>query len=299
MVFGNMGGESATGVAFTRDPATGEKVFYGEFLLNAQGEDVVAGIRTPQPISIKGKGSSKLPAMEETLPTVCKQLDQICKRLEKHFGEMQDIEFTVQQGTLWMLQTRKGKRTAFAALKIAVDMVEEGLINKATAVSRVEPDSLNQLLAPIFDPKAKDAAVKEGRLLAKGLNAGPGAACGKAVFTPERAMESGGAGPEDHPHPHRDLTRGHSRDACGQGHSDLPRRHDVSRGPGGPRNGQALRRRLLSAEHHLRDGVDGGQGQDDSRGRLRVDRRDDGRGSRRRAGDQFVGDHPGPDREED
>jgi pyruvate,orthophosphate dikinase len=189
MVFGNMGGESATGVAFTRDPAAGEKVFFGEFLPNAQGEDVVAGIRTPQPISKARKADPALLSLEETLPQPYQELEKIYQRLEKHFKDMQDIEFTIQQGKLWMLQTRSGKRTAFAALRIAVEMVEERLIDKQTAISRIDPDSLNQLLAPIFDPQAKAEAIRGGRLLAKGLNAGPGAACGVAVFNPERAME--------------------------------------------------------------------------------------------------------------
>jgi len=189
MVFGNMGGQSATGVAFTRDPATGEKVFFGEFLPNAQGEDVVAGIRTPQPIRKDRKADSHHLSMEEMLPEAYQELEKIYKRLEKHFKDMQDIEFTVQQGKLWMLQTRSGKRTAFAALRIAVEMVEEGLIDKKTALSRIDPDSLNQLLAPVFEPQAKAEAIRSGRLLAKGLNAGPGAACGAAVFSAERAME--------------------------------------------------------------------------------------------------------------
>lgn len=189
MVFGNMGGESATGVAFTRDPATGEKVFFGEFLPNAQGEDVVAGIRTPQPINLARKANPALLSMEEMLPKTYRELERIYQRLEKHYRDMQDIEFTVQQGKLWMLQTRAGKRTAFAALRIAVEMVEEGLIDRKTALLLMDPDSLNQLLAPIFDPKAKAEAIEAGRLLAKGLNAGPGAACGRAVFNPEDAME--------------------------------------------------------------------------------------------------------------
>jgi pyruvate,orthophosphate dikinase len=196
MVFGNMGGESATGVAFTRDPATGEKVFFGEFLPNAQGEDVVAGIRTPQPIRKARQADPSLPSMEETLPKAYQELEKIYQRLEKHFKDMQDIEFTIQQGKLWMLQTRSGKRTAFAALRIAVEMVGEGLIDKKTAISRVEPDSLNQLLAPIFDPEAKGEAIRNGRLLTKGLNAGPGAASGTAVFNPERAMELARKGQE-------------------------------------------------------------------------------------------------------
>ena len=189
MVFGNMGGQSATGVAFTRDPATGERVFFGEWLPNAQGEDVVAGIRTPQPINLARKGDSPLTSMEEAMPQTYLELEKIYQRLENHFKNMQDIEFTVQQGKLWMLQTRTGKRTAFSALRIAVEMVEEKLIDKKTAVKRLDPYALNQLLAPIFAPQAKKDAIQGGRYLAKGLNAGPGAACGRAVFNPEKAME--------------------------------------------------------------------------------------------------------------
>ncbi len=189
MVFGNMGGESATGVAFTRDPSTGEKVFFGEYLPNAQGEDVVAGIRTPQPINRARKSDPSLVSMEESLPRVYRELERIYQKLERHFRDMQDIEFTVQEGKLWLLQTRSGKRTAFAALRIAVEMVQERFIDRQTALQRIDPDSLNQLLAPIFDPRAKKEAVEQGRLLAKGLNAGPGAASGKVVFSPERAME--------------------------------------------------------------------------------------------------------------
>ncbi|MCX7966032.1 MAG: pyruvate, phosphate dikinase [Syntrophorhabdaceae bacterium] len=188
MVFGNMGEDCGTGVAFTRDPATGENHFYGEYLLNAQGEDVVAGIRTPLPINIKQKGDNKkVKSLEEVMPDVYKQLLNIRDILEKHYKEMQDIEFTIQNGKLWMLQTRTGKRTAFAAFKIAVDMVKEGLIKKEDALMRVEPDMLNQLLRPIFDPKEKEKALKSGRMVARGLNAGPGAATGKVVFNAEDA----------------------------------------------------------------------------------------------------------------
>src|SRR5207253_239223 len=150
MVFGNMGDDCATGVAFTRDPSTGEDVFYGEYLVNAQGEDVVAGIRTPQHLTIKGKlaQKSKLPAMEETMPAVFKQLETIRTKLESHYRDMQDIEFTVQSGKLYMLQTRNGKRTAAAALRIAVSMVKEGLIDEAEAVRRIDPQALDQLLHP-------------------------------------------------------------------------------------------------------------------------------------------------------
>jgi pyruvate,orthophosphate dikinase len=183
MVFGNMGDDCATGVAFTRDPSTGENFFYGEYLVNAQGEDVVAGIRTPQTLTIKAKEreGSKLPSMEETMPAVFKQLNDVRNLLEKHYRDMQDIEFTVQKGKLYMLQTRNGKRTAAAAVKVAVDMVNEKLITKDEAVLRVEPSSLDQLLHPMLDPKAK----KE--IIAKGLPASPGAATGKVVFNADDA----------------------------------------------------------------------------------------------------------------
>ena len=172
MVFGNMGEDSGTGVAFTRDAATGENVFYGEYLMNAQGEDVVAGTRTPKPIVELKKDDAKAYA----------ELEKIRHTLEKHYTDMMDVEFTIQQGRLYMLQCRVGKRTAFAAIRIAVDMVDEKLIGEREALSRIEPDQLNQLLRPIFDPAEKQAAVKSGRLLAKGLNAGPGAAAGRVVF---------------------------------------------------------------------------------------------------------------------
>lgn len=190
MVFGNMGNDCATGVAFTRDPSTGENYFYGEYLVNAQGEDVVAGIRTPQSLTIKGreKEGSDLPSMEETMPTVFKQLDDLRHKLENHFRDVQDIEFTVQQGNLYMLQTRNGKRTAAAALKIAVDMVEEGLITQEEALLRVDPQSLDQLLHPTLDPKA------ERNVISKGLPASPGAASGKVVFTADEAEVKSHAG---------------------------------------------------------------------------------------------------------
>ncbi len=179
MVFGNMGDDCATGVAFTRDPSTGEKVFYGEFLQNAQGEDVVAGIRTPQVISKLGN----------IIPAAYKQLVAVAKQLETHFRDMQDIEFTIMRGKLYMLQTRVGKRTGFAAVRIALEMLDEKLISESEALLRVSPDNLNQLLRPIFDSKEKAAALKNGKLLAKGLNAGPGAATGRVVFTADDAVE--------------------------------------------------------------------------------------------------------------
>lgn len=181
MVFGNMGNDCATGVCFTRNPATGDNVFYGDYLINAQGEDVVAGIRTPHPIE----------DMEKQMPESYKQLLHIRATLEKHYREMQDIEFTVQRGKLFMLQTRNGKRTGFAAVRIAVDMVDEQLISPDEALMRVEPDALNQLLQPVFDVEAKKAAMKEGRLLAKGINAGPGAASGKICLHAEDAEQLG------------------------------------------------------------------------------------------------------------
>ena len=183
MVFGNMGEDCATGVAFTRNPSTGKNEFYGEYLVNAQGEDVVAGIRTPQHLTIAGKeaNNSSLPAMEEVMPEVLAELSKVRRRLEDHYRDMQDIEFTVQRGKLWMLQTRTGKRTAQAALKIAVSMVEQGVIDREEAVRRIEPASLDQLLHPMLDPKAKTT------VLAQGLPASPGAASGKVVFSADEA----------------------------------------------------------------------------------------------------------------
>jgi pyruvate,orthophosphate dikinase len=178
MVFGNLGENCATGVAFTRNPSTGEKLFYGEFLINAQGEDVVAGIRTPRPIA----------ELNTVMSRPYAELQKVCKILETHYKDMQDIEFTVEDNQLWMLQTRSGKRTGFAAVRIAVDMVEERIISKKEALLRVEADHLNQLLRPIFDNKDKEQAAKEGRILAKGLPAGPGAATGKIVFHAEDAV---------------------------------------------------------------------------------------------------------------
>src|SRR5690606_32806259 len=183
MVFGNMGDDSATGVAFTRDSSTGENVFYGEFLVNAQGEDVVAGIRTPQYLTRAAReaaGSDK-PSMEEIMPGVFAELADVFLKLEAHYRDMQDIEFTVQKGKLWVLQTRSGKRTAKAALKIAVDMASEGVISEEEALLRVDPAALDQLLHPTLDPKAPRD------VLTKGLPASPGAASGIVVFDADEA----------------------------------------------------------------------------------------------------------------
>jgi pyruvate,orthophosphate dikinase len=177
MVFGNMGDDSGTGVAFTRDPATGEKVLYGDYLMNAQGEDVVAGIRNTKPIAQLG----------QELPETYAEFVDICDKLEMHYREMQDVEFTIERGKLWMLQTRDGKRTASAAVKIAVDMANEGIIDRETAVKRVSPDQVDMLLHPQFDIEAKEAAKAAGRLLATGVNASPGAAVGMLAFDADTA----------------------------------------------------------------------------------------------------------------
>ncbi|MDY0059220.1 MAG: pyruvate, phosphate dikinase [Myxococcota bacterium] len=192
MVFGNMGDSSATGVAFSRNPATGENKFYGEWLVNAQGEDVVAGIRTPNPLNeaTKNEQNKAMVSLQTAMPAVYQQLDEIRLNLENHYRDMQDIEFTIQEGRLWMLQCRVGKRTGTAALNMAMDMLEEGLITKEIAVMRVAPAQLDELLHPILDP----AAEKKVEALAKGLPAGPGGACGQIVFTAGDAVEWGKKG---------------------------------------------------------------------------------------------------------
>jgi pyruvate, orthophosphate dikinase len=187
MVYGNRGSDCATGVAFTRNPATGERKFFGEYLVNAQGEDVVAGIRTPKPVgAVDGQGG-----LEMEFPTAWRQLQEISSTLEHHFGDMQDIEFTIQHDKLYMLQTRTGKRTGLAAVRIAYDMVEEGLIDRRKALQRVEPQHLVQLLAPEFDADEKAKA----KILARGLPAGPGAASGRIALTADRAAEMAASGP--------------------------------------------------------------------------------------------------------
>ena len=182
MVFGNMGDDCGTGVAFTRNPATGENKLFGEFLMNAQGEDVVAGIRTPQPIS----------ELKKTIPSAYNEFVKICKRLEKHYHDMQDMEFTIEHGKLFMLQTRNGKRTAAAALKVAVDMEKEGLVTKDQALLMVEPKQLDDLLHPTFD--AKDLKANQSNIIARGLAASPGAGCGAVVFTADEAKKQADAG---------------------------------------------------------------------------------------------------------
>ena len=198
MVFGNMGNTSATGVAFTRDAGTGEDVFNGEYLINAQGEDVVAGIRTPQEITIEGSKkwaklqgvseevrASKYPSLEEAMPDLYRQLNETQQKLEDHYSDMQDLEFTIQEGKLWLLQTRNGKRTGAAMVKIAVDMLNEGRIDEKTALNRVDAAKLDELLHPVFDT----AAMKTATVLAKGLPASPGAATGQIVFFADEATK--------------------------------------------------------------------------------------------------------------
>ncbi|MBW9056413.1 pyruvate, phosphate dikinase [Rhizobium mesosinicum] len=186
MVFGNLGNASATGVAFTRNPSTGQKLLYGEFLVNAQGEDVVAGIRTPQSITEEGRiaSGSEKPSMEKLMPEAFAEFGRICDQLEAHYRDMQDIEFTIERGKLWMLQTRSGKRSTRAAMKIAVDMVDEGVITEEEAVLRIEPSTLDQLLHPTIDPRVTR------QVIGSGLPASPGAATGEIVFTAEEAVEA-------------------------------------------------------------------------------------------------------------
>ncbi|MCB9349433.1 MAG: pyruvate, phosphate dikinase [Lewinellaceae bacterium] len=198
MVFGNMGNTSATGVAFTRDPATGENIFTGEYLINAQGEDVVAGIRTPQQVTKEGSqrwaklaGISEevrrvqYPSLEEAMPKIYKELDELQNRLEDHYADMQDLEFTIEEGKLWILQTRNGKRTGASMVRIAVEMLEEGMLDEKKALLRVEPEKLNELLHPVFDKKAE----KEAKEITKGLPASPGAATGQVVFFADETVE--------------------------------------------------------------------------------------------------------------
>ena len=192
MVFGNMGDTSATGVAFSRNPATGDNKFYGEWLINAQGEDVVAGIRTPNPLNeaTKNEHNKDLASLEKAMPEVYAELDEIRKRLESHFHDMQDIEFTIQEGHLWMLQCRIGKRTGIAALQMAMDMLGEGMIDEKTAVLRVSPSQLDEILHPILNP----ASEKKAKVIAQGLPASPGGAVGTIVFTSEAAMAAAAKG---------------------------------------------------------------------------------------------------------
>ncbi len=230
MVFGNMGDTSGTGVGFTRNPATGSKEFYGEFLLNAQGEDVVSGVRTPKHIT----------ELEKIMPEVYKELRDITSRMEKHYRDMQDFEFTIQDGKLYMLQTRNGKRTGLAAVKAAIDMVEEGLITKEEAIFRVEPNQLYDFLVPRLDEKGSKVEV-----LTKGLPASPGAAVGQIVFSADDAVAHYPEGQDQvhHPRPWRNHAGRYSRHGSRIRHSHLAWRHDLARRRRHARHGQVLRGR--------------------------------------------------------
>ena len=257
MVFGNMGETSATGVGFTRDPATGRNIFYGEWLPNAQGEDVVAGIRTPLPVNEAGKTAHTkgLTSLEKAMPAAYKQLNAIQQKLEKHYHDMLDIEFTIEEGRLFMLQCRVGKRNGVAAVKMAVDMGNEKLIKPEEAVLRVKADALVQCLLPMVDPKAE----RESKPLAKGLPAGPGGAHGMVVFTADEAARRGKElAREGHPRPHRDQPGRRPRHARRAGDPHRQGRHDQPRGAGRARLGQMLHRRLL--RHRDGHGPQGPQG---------------------------------------
>ena len=236
MVFGNKGDDSGTGVAFTRNPSTGEHKGYGDFLKNAQGEDVVAGIRITEPLD----------AMVNEFPEPHKELLALMQLLENHYRDMCDIEFTIEQGRLFMLQTRVGKRTAAAALRMAVEMVDEGLIDRTEAVLRVQPEQLDQLLHPQFDPKAKFT------VLAKGLNASPGAAVGKVYFTADDGRGAPRRGRARHPRSPRDVARRPARHDRGRGDPDLARWPRVARGRRRARHGQARDLRRGSGEDRSR-----------------------------------------------
>ena len=250
MVFGNMGETSATGVAFTRNPSTGEKQLYGEFLINAQGEDVVAGIRTPQEITevARQEAGSDKPSMEAAMPEAFNELTRIYAQLEKHYRDMQDLEFTVERGKLWMLQTRNGKRTAKAALRIAVELADEGVISRKEAVTRVEPASLDQLLHPTIDPAARARRDRHR----------PAGIAGRGLRRDRVRLGRGGEAPgrraQGHSGARRDVAGRHPRHGRGRRHPDRARRHDLARRRGRARHGQALR----VGRGHLR--IDYGRG---------------------------------------
>ena len=230
MVFGNMGETSATGVAFTRDPGTGENYLYGEYLVNAQGEDVVAGIRTPKPLR----------QLRKEMPAVYRQLEALRHTLENHYREIQDFEFTIENGKLYCLQTRHGKMNAWALVRTSIDLVHQGLINEEEAILRVKPEHLEQMLHPQIDPKFKGAP------LATGINASPGAASRKNYPGCGQGRDPGPVGGTDPPGPGRNQTGRHSWFFCRPGDPDQPGGKDFPRGGSGPGDGQALRGRLRS-----------------------------------------------------
>jgi pyruvate,orthophosphate dikinase len=252
MVYGNLGDDCATGVAFTRNPATGENVFFGEFLSNAQGEDVVAGIRTPRPISRAQAGGTGQDSLEATMPACYAQLLEIRATLETHYRDMQDIEFTIERGTLYMLQTRTGKRTGLAALHIACDFHETGVLDRAGVLQRIEADMLIQLLAPIFDAKDKDRAKAAGRVLGKGLPAGPGAPPARSLSAPAR--RSRWPRGTKFCSVARDEPRGPRRHGRRRRHPDEPRGMTSQLRWSRARDGQALCRRAESLQVDVTEG---------------------------------------------
>ena len=272
MVFGNSGDRSATGVGFTRNPATGAKEFYGEFLVNAQGEDVVSGVRTPQPIA----------ELERVMPKAYKELRTITSRLEKHYRDVQDFEFTIQDERLFMLQTRNGKRTGYAAVFIATDLVDEKLITPKEAVLQVDPESVSQLLAPVFEPKAWKALP----VATKGLPASPGAASGQAVFTADAAVEWTRQGKKRDPRPQGDRAGRHPWHVRRAGDSDRHRRHDLARRSGRPPDGQAVHCRRRRAAHQRERQAVRSQRKDDQRRGVGVVRRAHRRSQTRAGRDQ-------------
>ena len=227
MVFGNLGEDSGTGVAFSRDPSTGERALYGEYLLNAQGEDVVSGSRTPLPIA----------TLKDRCPASFQELERVARTLERHFRDVQDMEFTIERGTLYMLQTRRGQRSGHAAVRIACEMVDEELISEEEAVARIPPHDLNQLLHPTIDPNS------QLDLLTTGLPASPGAACGTHRVRRRSGRAAGPRRSGGHPGAAGDVARGLPRHGDGQGRAHRARRHDLARGGGGARHGQAVRGR--------------------------------------------------------
>ena len=276
MVFGNLGDTSATGVAFTRNPSTGAREIYGEFLINAQGEDVVAGIRTPQPLTeaARKEAGEKAPSLEAAMPDTYRQLRAGVRQLEKRYRDMQDIEFTIQDGKLWMLQTRSGKRTTKAALKIAVDLVAEGLITPQEAVLRIDADALDQLLHPTIDPDAPSEHVLATR--PAGL---AGRRLGRDRVRRRRGRGAERPGPRGDPGARRDQPRGHPRHARRGRHPHHARRHDQPRRRGRARHGPALRVRRRRAAHRRQGRHHDGRRPDLPQGRRHHHRRRQGRGA--------------------
>ena len=273
MVFGNRGADSGTGVAFTRDPSTGENVLFGEFLPDAQGEDLVAGIRTPLPLS----------ALEHVMPAVHAELRDVARRLEAHLRDMQDLEFTVQQGRLYLLQTRSGKRTTQAAVKIAVHLAEEGVVTPEEAVDMVDMEALDHMLQPVLDPDAPRT------LLALGLAASPGAVTGNLAFTVADAQDRAARGEVRHPVPDRNRPGGHPRHPRRARHPDGTGRHDQPRRRGGSRHGQGLRRRRRGTDHRRRSQACRHRRRAGRGGRYRDGGRLDRRGDPRRRPDRPAG----------